>query len=195
MANESAVSTDTSAVRYGLRRLVLTLFFLGLIASNVASVMSSAFNELLGGIFEVAGLVTAYHLLKADNLRLRNSLSRQQLTEQKLRDAVKQYRSAIGQYKSAVSIQRQVVRSKSAALGRSAEALRQASAKLESKSRTVAKLEKRLALAKVRASRVRTAGGRISDRTFRAAKIEIARLPAEGDTGARRCGSVCWGCL
>lgn len=164
----------------GFRGFFVGICFVALIASNVASLFSSAFNEVMGSFLDAAGFVTAYHLLKLDNGTLKTTVAAQRAVKGRLQKAVAEYGVAVKNYKKALSIRRADIARKSAALSKAAAALEKSAKELRKASEVNRRFHKRLASIEALRSRARDAGKRISQRTFRVAKAEVARIPAEG---------------
>lgn len=89
-----------------LKRVGLALCLVGLVASNIATVTSSALNALIGDFLSAIGIATAYHLISTDNAKLKKTITVQRAAIAKRDAAIGKYKVAVRKYQTAVIAQK-----------------------------------------------------------------------------------------
>lgn len=163
-----------------LRAFLFGLAFLSLIASNIASLTSNAFNTFVGGLLGTMGLATVYSLLDSNNKKLK-TLSNQQAATIKKQAAsanrlkansasetkrIKALKGTIAQQNTNIK----TLQHKNTKLQSVANGYKTASGKWEYAHKAQA-LNQSKAASKVASS--------IASRSVRVAKASLARIPAE----------------
>lgn len=181
-ATEAAPSVRPGIISK-LRNLGLAFCFIALIASNVASFVSSAFNAFVGDLLAAAGFVTAYHLLKSDNMKLKKTVATHKTVNAKMQRAIDKYGVAVKKYQSVAAAQQADIAKKSKtigkykiAVGKYQAAVSKATTSMHLQQKELIDFKNRVAVRQLPAQK---AGKAIASRTVKVAKTGIARLPAE----------------